>query len=118
MISGESVRSQRKREKKYTREDLKETMQPGEFDRMLEDVGSQPNAVRDVAGAGGWYAASIPGAGLSPIKPDTKRPLKRTASDANLTRNWPGQIPEDVPRRFIRSWVRAVPKSFADGLRK
>ncbi|MGN6168883.1 MAG: hypothetical protein ACTHQQ_12050 [Solirubrobacteraceae bacterium] len=116
----ETEKEKYERVTRYTRREFGETMGADEFDRMLEDVGSHHTTAEDrrKGGAGGWYAASIPGAGLSPIKPDTKRPLKRTASDANLTRNWPGQIPEDVPRRFIRSWVRAVPKSFADGLRK
>jgi Domain of unknown function (DUF4157) len=117
MISGESKSSQLHRETKYTREDFKGTMQGNEFDLMLEDVGSQDDAEREKAGAGGWYAASIPEAGLSPVRPGNGRPLVRTASSADLTKDWPAQLPEDVPRRFIRSWVRAVPKDFADKVR-
>ena len=103
--------------KRYTRHDFAGTMQAGEFDRMLEDIGSQPDAERQKARAGGWYAASIPEAGLSPVKPENRPSLVRTASNAKLTKKWPGQLPEDVPRKFIRSWVRAVPADYADNLR-
>jgi hypothetical protein len=113
----ESDTSKRRRETRYTRQDFAATMQAGEFDRMLEDVGSQKGAERAQAGAGGWYAASIPNAGLSPIRPKDKPPLVRTASNADLTKNWPAQLPEKVDRRFLRCWVRAVPTSFADSVR-
>ena len=117
MISGESEASKRRRDKRYTRLDFVATMKDGEFDLMLEDVGSQPGAARERAGAGGWFSASIPDAGLSGVRPKDKPPLVRTASSADLTKDWPKQLPEDVPRRFIRSWVRAVPKSLADEVR-
>jgi len=113
----ESETSKRRREKKYTRDDFKATMLGDEFDRMLEDVGGQPRAERQSAGAGGWQAASIPKAGLSAVRPQGKPPLTRTASSADLTKDWPAQLPEEVPRRFIRAWVRAVPASFADKIR-
>jgi hypothetical protein len=124
MISvSESERSKRHRETKYTRQDFAATMPGGEFDLMLEEVGSQPEAERLQGGAGGWYAASIaadlPGRPplRSPVKSKDKPPLVRTASNAKLTKNWPAQLPEEVPRRFIRSWVRAVPARLADDLR-
>lgn len=114
----ETDAEKRDRIKKYTREDFAGTMPRGDFDLMLEDVGSQPDAAREKAGAGGWYSASIQGQPTpTPIKPKDKPPLERTASQADLTKNWPTQLPEEVPRRFIRTWVRAIPKSLADSLR-
>ena len=112
--------SKRDRLVRYTRKDFKRTMPGSEFDRMLEDVGSHhtETADREKGGAAGWFAASIPKAGYSAIKPTGKPPLERTASSADLTKNWPEQLAEDVPRKFIRSWVRAVPKALADDLRK
>jgi hypothetical protein len=117
MTTGESADSVKRRGTRYTRHDFAGTMQAGEFDRMLEEIGSQPGAVRESAGVGGWYASNIPNAGFSPVRPKDKPPLIRTASNADLTKNWPAQLPDDVPRKFIRSWVRAVPKSFADSVR-
>ena len=115
----ESKNEKYERVTRYTREDFKTTMQGKEFDLMLEDVGSHHTGADDrrKGGAAGWYAASIPKAGLSPIKPTDEQPLKRTASDRNLTKNWPKQLDENVPRKFIRSWVRAVPESFAATVR-
>ncbi len=113
----ETERSKRNRAMKYTRKDFKSTMPGLEFDRMLEEIGSQPAAERQHGGAGGWYAASIPEAGRSAVKPESRPPLIRTASNAKLTKKWPGQLPEDVPRRFIRAWVRAVPASYAKTVR-
>jgi hypothetical protein len=117
----ESESSKRRRELKYTRSDFAGTMPGNGFDLMLEDVGSQEDAERGQGGAGGWYAASIPnspGESLKPpIKPGGRPPLVRTASNPDLTRNWPEQLPAEVPRRFIRSWVRAVPANFAGTLR-
>jgi hypothetical protein len=104
--------------KRYARQDFAKTMQGDEFDRMLEDVGSQDKAARESGGAGGWHSASIPkGAPLSPVKPKERPPLVRTASDADLTKKWPRQLPEGMNRRFIRTWVRAVPRKFADDVR-
>ena len=121
MISVKESKSQKRdRETRYTRTNFEDTMQGNEFDRMLEDVGfseqGDPDA-RKKGGAAGWYTASIPKAGLSPVKPGHKPPLKRTASNAKLTKKWPEQLPDEVDRRFIRSWVRAVPKTFADSVR-
>jgi hypothetical protein len=115
----ESKNEERERVTRYTREDFAGTMHGIEFDLMLEDVGSHHTDSDDrrKGGAAGWYAASIPGSDLSPIKPQNKPPLERTASQPDVTKNWPKQLPEDVPRKFIRSWVRAVPKSFADSVR-
>ena len=118
MISvSETETSAYNRETKYTRLDFAGTMQGNEFDLMLEDVGSHVDSDRRSGGAAGWYEASIPEAGFSPIKPKGKPPLVRTASERESTKHWPKQLPEEVPRKFIRSWVRAVPKTFADSLR-
>ena len=114
----ENAESKRKRLVKYTRENFAATMQPGEFEAMLQDVGSQSKAERNSGGAGGWYAASIPSDGTQPVQPEGKPPLTRQGSSANLTQNWPAQLPDDVPRRFIRSWVRAIPASLADTVRR
>ena len=103
---------------RYTRLQFEETMKPGEFDRMLENVGAQDSANRQQGGAGGWYAANIPSAANTPLRPKDKPPLVRHASDPDLSKTWPKQLPEDVPRRFLRTWVRAVPKSMAAALRK
>jgi hypothetical protein len=104
---------------KYTRTDFAGSMSNDEFDLMLENVGAQPNAARQKGGAGGWLEASIPSDGRSPVHGNEKekRPLIRQASLPNLTQNWPEQLPDDVPRRFLRTWVRAVPEATAAKLR-
>jgi hypothetical protein len=103
---------------RYTRSDFTTTMKGEEFDRMLANVGAQEDANRQSGAAGGWYAASIPGAGLAPLRPDEKPPLVRQASNPDLAKTWPKQLPENVPRRFFRTWVRAVPEAMAERLRK
>jgi hypothetical protein len=103
---------------RYTRLDFAATLKGLEFDRMLETVGAAENAQRQRGGAGGWYAASIPNAGLAAIHASDKPPLVRQASDPDLSKTWPRQLPEDVPRRFLRTWVRAVPEAMAAQLRK
>ena len=102
---------------RYTRLDFAATMEGDEFDHMLEDVGSQENAERLRGGAGGWYAASIPNDGLAPLRPSERPPLVRQASNPDLSKTWPKQLPEEVPRRFLRTWVRAVPETMAAQLR-
>jgi hypothetical protein len=102
---------------RYTREHFARTMGPGEFDRMLENVGSQPGAQRLHGGAGGWYAASIANDGNPQIHAGDRPPLVRQASNAQLTANWPAQLPPETPRRFFRTWVRAVPEAMAARLR-
>jgi phytoene dehydrogenase-like protein len=97
------------RKVRYTRQDFVNTMHPGEFELMLEDVGSQKGAERQKGGAGGWYAASIPHSGNPELRPKGKASLVRQASQPNLRNQWPAQLPEKVPRKFIRTWVRAVP---------
>ena len=130
MIGGENQSSQLDPETRYTRKEFEATMSADEFDLMLEDVGSQPAAERQHGGAGGWYGASIPkvpGQSPSPVKEKDKPPLKRRASMTGKTKDWPAhspdpndwpaQLPENVPRRFIRSWVRAVPMSEVNRVR-
>jgi hypothetical protein len=103
-------------ERKYTRWDFQATMTDDEFDRLLETVGTLPGA--DRRGAAGFYAASIPKAGTSPLKPDERPPLKRRLSDANFRKQMPPPLPENDPRRFFRTWVRAIPAAKAEDLRK
>jgi hypothetical protein len=103
---------------RYTRLHFATTMKGDEFDLMLENVGAQQNAKRLHGGAGGWYAASIPSDGLAPLRASGKPPLIRQASNPDLSNRWPKQLPEDVPRRFLRTWVRAVPEEMAAQLRK
>jgi len=130
MIGGENGNSQVDPEARYTRREFEATMSADEFDLMLEDVGSQPSAQRQHGGAGGWYGASIPkvpGQTPSPVKERDKPPLKRRASMTEKSKDWPAhlpdpkvwpaQLPDEVPRRFIRSWVRAVPISEAKRVR-
>lgn len=112
-------------DRRYTRKDFAPTIPSEEFDEVLHDVGAQKDAPRARGGSGGWHSASIPGVkpsirgatvtpGVrSPIRPDGSRPLVRTSSQSDLTKGLPGQLPEDVPRRFIRTWVRAVPREAA-----
>lgn len=124
MISvAQSDTEKRKKSVRYTRADFAKTMMPGEFDRVLVDVGSQPGAARDSAGAGGWVSASMANPGkdeslLGPVQDDSVRPpLRRQASNPKLTKKMPKQLPDEVPRRFIRTWVRAVPEVEAAQLR-
>lgn len=102
---------------RYTRLHFAATMKDGEFDRMLENVGAEQNAERQRGGSGGWYAASIPNDGRAPLHAKDKPPLVRQASNPDLSKTWPKQLPEDVPRRFLRTWVRAVPEAMAAQLR-
>jgi hypothetical protein len=102
---------------RYTRLHFAGTMEGDEFDRMLENVGAEERAERQHGGAGGWYAASIPNDGRAPLHAKDKPPLIRQASNPDLSKTWPKQLPEDVPRRFLRTWVRAVPESMAAQLR-
>ena len=102
---------------RYTRLDFAATMEGDEFDRMLENVGAQEGAERQRGGAGGWYAASIPNDGRAPLHTSDKPPLVRQASNPDLSKTWPKQLPDEVPRRFLRTWVRAVPESMAAQLR-
>ena len=101
----------------YTREDLVPSMTDDEFDLMLDDVGAQEGAARIKAGSGGWFSARIPDAGLSPVKAATRPPLKRQGSTADFKRDRPKQLPEDIPRRFLRTWVRVIPEAKAAKLR-
>lgn len=101
----------------YTRAQLADMMSADDFDLMLEYVGSLPNAPRAKGGSGGWYAANIPGSELAPFKPKDRPPLKRQGSTADFTQLRPPQLPEDVPRRFLRTWVRVVPEEKAAKLR-
>jgi hypothetical protein len=101
----------------YTRKDIPD-MEDKDFDLMLQDVGAQEGAARQKGGAGGWHSASIPSHGLSPIQSKERPPLIRQSSQSNFEGTLPKQLPEDVPRRFIRSWVRAVPKTLAERLRQ
>lgn len=108
---------------RYTRHDFQGTSLSAEFDEMLLDIGGQHGAARASGGAGGWHSAQIPGTKrspgsvLSPVTPVGAKPLVRTASQSDLTKGWPKQLPDQVPRRFFRSWVRAIPADQADAIR-
>jgi hypothetical protein len=112
----ESAESTENRQTRYTRKDFKGTMEDDEFREMLEWVGKQPGAGRMFGGAGAWRAAAIPGTKAETPFVEGKRALVRRASDAQLTRTWP-ETPKEVPRRFLRTWVRAIPAATADQLR-
>jgi hypothetical protein len=100
----------------YTREHFAATMTSDEIDLLIQTVGSRPDATR--RGAGGFYAASIPNAlTLSPVNEPGSPPLKRQASTADFKKDRPEPLPDDVPRRFLRSWVRVVPETKAFKLR-
>ncbi|GAA5001408.1 hypothetical protein [Actinopolymorpha pittospori] len=101
----------------YTRVHFAATMTSDEIDLMLHTVGSWPGAQR--RGVGGFYAASIPQAPtLSPVNEPGSPPLKRQASTADFKKDQPPPLPDDVPRRFLRSWIRVVPESMATRLRE
>lgn len=99
---------------RYTRHDFQDTPLAAGFDELVHDIGGQAGAERSSAGSGGWHSANVHGADLSPV---SRRPLVRTASQTDLTKNWPAQLPDEVPRRFFRSWVRAIPAALADDIR-
>ena len=105
-----------KQDQQYTREHFAATMTADEIDEMIETVGSFEGAARK--GAGGFYAASIPGSGLFPVNRRGRPPLKRQASTTDFKRDRPEPLPEDVPRKFLRTWVRAVPEEAAAKLRQ
>jgi hypothetical protein len=104
------------RRQQYTREQLAATMDSVEIDRMIETVGSFEGAARK--GAGGFWAASIPGSGLFPVNRTGRPPLKRQASTSDFKSIRPEPLPESVPRKFLRTWVRVVPEAKAAKLRK
>jgi hypothetical protein len=95
----------------YTRDVLKGKGMPEDmFERMLAYVGTAEGAQRPGGRAGGFEKVLV---NSSAVPVDTKnRPrLKRRMSDASFKR--PAQLPEDVTRRFLRTWVRAIPAAKA-----
>jgi hypothetical protein len=101
---------------RYSREKLAE-MTDKEFRRMLAAVGSKPGAERKFGGAGGWYGAAI-GPDNAPLRAGDKPALKREASMQDVKDRLPAPLPANVSRRFIRTWVRAIPESTAARLRQ
>ena len=100
----------------YTREDLEGMMSSRNIDLMIETVGSYEGAARK--GAGGFYGASIPGSkGYHPVNRPGRPPLVRQASTKEFKAVRPKPLPDEVPRRFIRTWVRIVPETKAAKLR-
>jgi hypothetical protein len=100
----------------YTREELGDMMSARDIDLMIETVGSYEGAARK--GAGGFYGASIPGSkGFYPVNRPGRPPLVRQASTKVFKAVRPKPLPDDVPRRFIRTWVRVVPETKAAKLR-
>ena len=92
----------------YTRDVLKAKGMPEDmFERMLAYVGTAEGAQRPGGRAGGFEKVLVNSKAV-PVDPTTNRPrLKRRMSDASFKR--PDQLPEDVTRRFLRTWVRAIP---------
>jgi hypothetical protein len=94
----------------YTRDDLvtkKKLMTASEYEDMLATVGSKQGAERKGGRAGGFEKVLV-NSGAVPVDPTGTRPrLKRRMSEADLKR--PEQLPETVTRRFLRTWVRAIP---------
>ena len=102
---------------RYSREKLAD-MTDAEFRRMLAVVGSEQGAERKFGGAGGWYAAAIADSGPeTPLRKRDKPALRREASQENVKENLPAPLPANVSRRFIRTWVRAIPEAVAAQLR-
>jgi hypothetical protein len=107
-----------KRTTRYSREKLAD-MTDAEFRRMLAVVGSKQGAERKFGGAGGWYAAAIPDSGPeTPLSGSDQPALRREASLQDVKKNLPAPLPADVSRRFIRTWVRAIPEAVAAQLRQ
>lgn len=94
----------------YTRDDLvtkKKLMSTEEYEDMLATVGAESGAERKGGRAGGFEKVLV-NSGAVPVDPTGQRPrLKRRMSEADLKR--PEQLPETVTRRFLRTWVRAIP---------
>jgi hypothetical protein len=101
----------------YTRDDLvdkKKLMTTSEYEEMLATVGGKPGSERKGGRAGGFERVLV-NSGAVPVDPTGTRPrLKRRMSEADLKR--PEQLPETVTRRFLRTWVRAIPKAKAERL--
>jgi hypothetical protein len=101
----------------YTREDLvdkKKLMTTEEYEEMLATVGSKSGSERKGGRAGGFERVLV-NSGTVPVDPTGTRPrLKRRMSESDLKR--PQQLPETVTRRFLRTWVRAIPKEKAERL--
>ena len=110
------AKDDKQRTTRYSREKLAE-MTDKEFRRMLAAVGSKQGAERKFGGAGGWYGAAI-GPDNAPLRAGDKPALKREASMQDVKQNLPAPLPADVSRRFIRTWVRAIPESTAARLRQ
>ncbi len=113
-------------DRRLTRNDIK-AMPAAEFDDLLDVVGTEANADKEVkrtpskrteGASGGFQSASIPGAGLHPIRPDGKPALKRRLSDADFRKQLPPEPQATEKRRFFRTWIRVIPKAKADDLRK
>ena len=112
------AKDDKQRTTRYNREKLAD-MTDAEFRRMLAMVGSKQGAERKFGGAGGWYAAAIPDSGPeTPLSGSDKPALRREASLQDVKKNLPAPLPADVSRRFIRTWVRAIPEAVAAQLRQ
>jgi hypothetical protein len=113
-------------DRRFTRNDLK-AMTAAEFDDLLDVVGAEASSNKDVkrtqskrteGAAAGFHSASIPEAGLYPIKPPGKPPLKRQLSDPDFRKQLPPEPEAIEKRRFFRTWVRVIPKAKAKLLEK
>jgi hypothetical protein len=110
------AKDDQQRTTRYNREKLSD-MTDAEFRRMLAAVGSKQGAERKFGGAGGWYAAAIDSE-TTPLTGSDKPALRREASMQDVKKKLPAPLPANVSRRFIRTWVRAIPETLAAQLRQ
>lgn len=103
---------------RFTRNDVTALMDDDAFDEMLEAVGAHNEDERTQGRPAGFHAASIPKSGKAKIRPKDKPPLKRRLSNAKFRKTLPPEPAPDEKRRFFRTWVRVVPASKADDLRR
>jgi hypothetical protein len=75
-----------------------------DIDRLIEEGGAA-----DFGNVSFGHVRTGPRAGHTmEVKRPTQRYLKREMSDPDLRKLIPKQLPEDKPRTFFRTWVRAV----------
>jgi Domain of unknown function (DUF4157) len=94
----------------YTRNDLvvkTMLMSDAMYENLLLAVGTRQGAERKGGRAGGFEKVFV-NSGAVAVDPTGRRPrLKRRMSMTDFKP--PAQLPENVTRRFIRTWVRAIP---------
>lgn len=103
---------------RFTRVDLAKVMDDDTFDELLEAVGAHTPDERTQGRPGGFHSVSIPKSGKKTIRPKNKPPLKRRLSNPDFRRTLPPEPEPGEKRRFFRTWVRVVPTSKAQDLRR